>query len=206
MVEDLLAAHPSGRLVHYCSPHAHRRANSACLLGCFAVIVLGRDARAAYAPFVGVRPPLQPYRDAAFGVCTYPLLVLDVVRGVRRALALGHLDYRNFDVDECVGAARGARARARALFSFSRDVGYRARLVGGRSAEARSRVPLAVSAPPRALSGTRGSTGSSTATSRGSSRASSSRSRARSRGGARSSRGCSRSRPRTTCPSSSSSA
>ena len=100
MVEDLLKAHPTSRLVHYCSPHAHRRANSACLLGCFAAIVLGRDARAAYAPFVGVRPPLQPYRDAAFGVCTYPLLVLDVVRGVRRALALGHLDYRGFDVDE----------------------------------------------------------------------------------------------------------
>ena len=77
-------------------------------------------------------PLREALSDAAFYAWffsfTYPLLVLDVVRGVRRALALGHLDYRNFDVDECVGARRRGAARdARRALSRSRDVGSRAK-------------------------------------------------------------------------------
>ena len=147
MVEDLLEAHPSGRLVHYCSPHAHRRANSACLLGCAAVIVLGRDARARTRRSSARARRSSRTATRAFGVCTYPLLVLDVVRGVRRALALGHLDYRGFDVDECAARARRA-GRARRLF-----VVLPRRRISRARAAAEARAPSPPSRhPPRALS------------------------------------------------------
>ena len=87
-------------LVHYCSDHRHRRTNAAFLACAFAVVALRWSVRRAYAPFVDCSPPLHPFRDAGFGVCTYQLLLVDVLRGVAKALALGHLDYATFDCDE----------------------------------------------------------------------------------------------------------
>ena len=87
-------------LVHYCSDHRHRRTNAAFLACAFAIVVLRRSVREAYAPFLDVRPVLHPYRDAGFGVCTYQMHALDALRGVHKAMALGHFDYANFDVEE----------------------------------------------------------------------------------------------------------
>lgn len=87
-------------LVHYCSDHRHRRTNAALLACAFAVVVLRRTVRQAYAPFLDVTPVLHPYRDAGFGVCTYQMHALDALRGVAKAQALGHFDYASFDVAE----------------------------------------------------------------------------------------------------------
>ena len=77
-------AHQGKVIVYYAAEHQHRRANAAYLMGCFSVLVLNRNVAAAYAPFIGIQPPLQPFRDAAFGINTWPLLVLDVIRGVHK--------------------------------------------------------------------------------------------------------------------------
>lgn len=62
------------------------------------MLCLGKSAEEAYRPFFGIHPPLFPFRDAAFGVCTYHLEVLDCARALSRAATLGHLDLkRGFD-------------------------------------------------------------------------------------------------------------
>ena len=53
---------------------------------------MGKTAEEAYAPFFGLKPPLVPYRDASFGVCTYHLEVLDCARAIARAASLGHIN------------------------------------------------------------------------------------------------------------------
>ena len=84
---------------HYCGDHPHKRANAAFLACCVCVCVLKQTAEEAFAPFLGCDPPLHPFRDAGFGVCTFQCLVLDCVRGVAKACALKHYDYAQFDVD-----------------------------------------------------------------------------------------------------------
>jgi len=86
-------------VVHYCGDHPHKRANAAFLACCVCVCVLKQTAEEAFAPFLGCDPPLHPFRDAGFGVCTFQCLVLDCVRGVAKACALKHYDYAQFDVD-----------------------------------------------------------------------------------------------------------
>jgi cell division cycle 14 len=88
----------------YCCGGAsgHEQANSAFLILSFATACLGRTVEECAAPFLFLHPPLHPFRDAAFGVCTYSLLVIDVVRAVSRAITAGHLDPDSFDVDRYV--------------------------------------------------------------------------------------------------------
>ena len=93
-------AHAGKLVVYHSSPHPHRCANSALLVCLFAMVELGRNAVQAYAPFVRCDPPLVPFRDAAFAPCTFPLTVLECVRGVARAMSLGHFRPQAFDVDE----------------------------------------------------------------------------------------------------------
>lgn len=85
-------------VVHYCGDHPHKRANSAFLACCAAVCVLKRSAEEAFESFLSCDPPLHPFRDAGFGVCTFQCLVLDCVRGVAKAQALKHYAYDTFDV------------------------------------------------------------------------------------------------------------
>lgn len=107
---------------HWCSTHPHRRANAACLAGAFAVLCLHKTAEEAFRPFLGVYPPFSPFRDAAFGLCTYTLTILDCLRAlakVRRgalcvqcflcangaccrgqAKSFGFVDFDDFDIDD----------------------------------------------------------------------------------------------------------
>ncbi|CEL99159.1 unnamed protein product [Vitrella brassicaformis CCMP3155] len=92
---------PSPRrvLVHYSNQDPQKRANAVYLMGAFQVIVLGKTAEQAYAPFLGVYPPLLPFRDASFGVCTYSCSILDCLKGIQYAIKLGWFDYKTFDVE-----------------------------------------------------------------------------------------------------------
>lgn len=64
------------------------------------VLRLGKTVEDAYAPFFGLKPPLVPYRDASFGICSYHLEVLDCVRAVARAASLRHFTLDTFRPDE----------------------------------------------------------------------------------------------------------
>ena len=71
-------AHDGKLIVYHSSEHEHRRSNSAFLISCFALLHLKRNVVESYAPFVGIQPPLFPFRDAAFSTCSFPLTVLQV--------------------------------------------------------------------------------------------------------------------------------
>ncbi|CAM9352422.1 unnamed protein product, partial [Discosporangium mesarthrocarpum] len=92
--------HMGKTIFYYSTEHLHRRSNSVVLILSYAVLRLGKTPEEAYAPFLGIQPPLIPFRDAAFGVCTFHLTVLDCVRAVSRAMKLGHLNLDSFDPDE----------------------------------------------------------------------------------------------------------
>lgn len=64
------------------------------------MLCLGKTAEEAYAPFFGLQPPLIPYRDASFGICTYHLEVLDCARAIARAASLGHFNLDMFNPEK----------------------------------------------------------------------------------------------------------
>eukprot|EP01136_Pigoraptor_vietnamica_P014687 Opistho-1_new@57091 len=87
-------------IYHYTRFDAAKRANAACLMGCFSVICLKRTPEEAYKPFIGIYPPLQPFRDASYGPSTYNLTLLDCLRGVYKAIRCGFLDFSTFNLEE----------------------------------------------------------------------------------------------------------
>lgn len=57
------------------------------------------SAEVAYRPFIGIEPPLIPFRDAAFCVNTFPCTPLDCARAAHRAVSLGHFDFSAFSLE-----------------------------------------------------------------------------------------------------------
>eukprot|EP00930_Biecheleria_cincta_P001592 TRINITY_DN102729_c0_g1_i1.p1 TRINITY_DN102729_c0_g1~~TRINITY_DN102729_c0_g1_i1.p1 ORF type:complete len:477 (+),score=44.54 TRINITY_DN102729_c0_g1_i1:39-1433(+) len=101
MVEAQLAdpSLANKRIVHVCSHDPKKRANAACLMCAFQVVVLGKSADAAYQPFNGLYPPFLPFRDATCGVCRYACTILDCAKGLEKAIECGWFDWKRFDVD-----------------------------------------------------------------------------------------------------------
>ena len=90
--------HEGKLIVYFSSEHPHRRTNAAFLILCFSIIQLKRNVLEAYAPFMGI--DFTPFRDAAFSINTFPLTLLAAVRGLARAISLGHFEPSTFDVEE----------------------------------------------------------------------------------------------------------
>lgn len=87
------------RVIHYCSHDPKKRANAACLVCAYQVIVLGKPADLAFEPFSGVHPPFLPFRDATCGACSFKLTVLDCLRGLEKAILYRWFDWKLFDVE-----------------------------------------------------------------------------------------------------------
>lgn len=78
-----------------CGLTASHRANAACLLGSFCIAALGWSPVDVDRRFMcHCYPPLLTYRDASYGVSIYPLSVIDVLRGLHRAVRLGWVSLR----------------------------------------------------------------------------------------------------------------
>ncbi|TSS97521.1 Dual specificity protein phosphatase CDC14AB [Bagarius yarrelli] len=89
------------RIIHYTSYDQHKRANAAFLIGAYAVIYLKRTPEEVYRALIsGTNVSYLPFRDAAFGNCTYNLTILDCLQGIRKALQHGFFDFQTFDVEE----------------------------------------------------------------------------------------------------------
>ena len=84
-------------VVHYCAREPQSRCNAICLCVLFSVIVLKKTVAEAYDPFIGF--DLPPYRDAGFGVCSFPLLIIDVAKGAFKAIQEKHFNYETFDIE-----------------------------------------------------------------------------------------------------------
>jgi cell division cycle 14 len=75
------------------------RANAACMLACYMVLIQNWPPHLALAPIAQVDPPLMPFRDAGYSQADYGITVQDVVYGVWKAKEEKCIDLDNFDLD-----------------------------------------------------------------------------------------------------------
>lgn len=75
------------------------RANAACMLACYMVLIQNWPPHLALAPIAQVDPPLMPFRDAGYSQADYGISVQDVVYGVWKAKEEKCCDLDNFDLD-----------------------------------------------------------------------------------------------------------
>ncbi|XP_047473611.1 dual specificity protein phosphatase CDC14C-like isoform X2 [Penaeus chinensis] len=89
------------KIVHYTTLDPQKRANAAFLIAAYAIIYLKKTPEEAYKPLVGGNSPqFCPFRDAAYGMSTYHLTLLDCLHATDKAFKLGFFNFDDFDVDE----------------------------------------------------------------------------------------------------------
>ena len=92
-------AYEKYKIYHYASLAPAKRANAAYLMGAFQVIMLGRSASEAWAPFTTLSP-FPAFRDASFGGCSYSCTIQHCLGGIETAMRLGWFHPQSFNVAE----------------------------------------------------------------------------------------------------------
>lgn len=88
------------KIFHYSSKVGEKMANSACLMAVFMVVILQRSPEETWNCFSEYHSEIMPFRDATSGICTYQMTILEVLKGLEKAIELGWYDFKNFDVQE----------------------------------------------------------------------------------------------------------
>ncbi|KAG6001751.1 hypothetical protein E4U43_001240 [Claviceps pusilla] len=86
-------------VVFYSAADPRSRANAACMLACYMVLIQNWPPHLALAPIAQVDPPLMPFRDAGYSQADYGITVQDVVYGVWKAKEEKCIDLDNFDLE-----------------------------------------------------------------------------------------------------------
>lgn len=92
------AAKTNDKIFFYSSAQGQQRANAVCILGCWAILFQGMSAQKAFEAFERMRFP--PFHDATPSVCTFNLTVLDCLKGLEKALQVGYISPKTFDLHE----------------------------------------------------------------------------------------------------------
>ncbi|EPX73164.1 Cdc14-like protein phosphatase Clp1/Flp1 [Schizosaccharomyces octosporus yFS286] len=104
IVHGIMAKHRQAKknktIVLYSSTDTRLRANAACLLACYMVLVQNWPPHLALAPLAQAEPPFLGFRDAGYAVSDYYITIQDCVYGLWRARESGILNIRNIDVHE----------------------------------------------------------------------------------------------------------
>jgi len=87
-------------VVFWSKPDSRSRANAACLLASYVVIIQNWAPHVALAPIAQAEPPLMPFRDAGYSQADFGLTVQDVVYGIWKAKEIGLVDYNHFSLEE----------------------------------------------------------------------------------------------------------
>jgi cell division cycle 14 len=98
------SANAQRSVVFWSSADPRSRANAACLLACYMILIQSWTPHLALAPIAQADPPLMPFRDAGYSQADYGLSVQDVVYGVWRAKEEGLCRLKEFSLDEYVSA------------------------------------------------------------------------------------------------------
>lgn len=78
------------------------RANAACVLACYMVLIQNWPPHLALAPIAQMDPPFMPFRDAGYSQADYTLSIQDIVYGVWRAKEEGLCALKDFSLEEYV--------------------------------------------------------------------------------------------------------
>ena len=87
-------------VVFYSKTDARSRANAACLVACYMVLIQSWPPHLALAPIAQADPPYMPFRDAGYSQADFILNIQDVVYGVWRAKEKGLCGLRDFNLEE----------------------------------------------------------------------------------------------------------
>ena len=87
-------------VVFWSRTDSRSRANAACLLACYMVLIQGWAPHLALAPIAQADPPLMPFRDAGYSQADYVINVQDVVYGVWKAKEEELCGLRDFSLEE----------------------------------------------------------------------------------------------------------
>ncbi|AGO12333.1 AaceriAEL025Wp [[Ashbya] aceris (nom. inval.)] len=86
-------------VVFYSSTSTRQRANTACLLCCYMVLVQGWTPHQVLQPLARVAPPFMPFRDAGYSNADFEITIQDVVYGIWRAKETGLVDLNTFRLE-----------------------------------------------------------------------------------------------------------
>ncbi|KAJ5723319.1 Tyrosine-protein phosphatase cdcA [Penicillium malachiteum] len=87
-------------VVFYSKTDARSRANAACLVACYMVLIQSWPPHLALAPIAQADPPYMPFRDAGYSQADFILNIQDVVYGVWKAKEKGLCGLRDFNLEE----------------------------------------------------------------------------------------------------------
>ncbi|KAI9813440.1 MAG: cell division control protein 14 [Pycnora praestabilis] len=87
-------------IVFWSKADPRSRANAACLLACYMVLIQFWPPHLALAPIAQADPPLMPFRDAGYSQADYSIAVQDVVYGVWKAKEEGLCGLSDFSLEE----------------------------------------------------------------------------------------------------------
>ncbi|KAF2462250.1 protein-tyrosine phosphatase-like protein [Lineolata rhizophorae] len=76
------------------------RANAACILACYMIMIQSWPPHLVLAPIAQMDPPCMPFRDAGYSQADYVLNIQDVVYGVWKAKEEGICSLRDFSLEE----------------------------------------------------------------------------------------------------------
>jgi hypothetical protein len=76
------------------------RANAACILACYMVLIQSWPPHLALAPIAQMDPPCMPFRDAGYSQADYVLNIQDVIYGVWKAKEEGLCGLKDFSLEE----------------------------------------------------------------------------------------------------------
>ncbi|KAF4977094.1 hypothetical protein FZEAL_6327 [Fusarium zealandicum] len=87
-------------VVFWSAADPRSRANAACMLACYMVLIQNWPPHLALSPIAQIDPPLMPFRDAGYSQADYGISVQDVVYGVWKAKEEKCCDLDNFDLEQ----------------------------------------------------------------------------------------------------------
>ncbi|XP_058421411.1 dual specificity protein phosphatase CDC14B isoform X2 [Diceros bicornis minor] len=88
------------KIIHFTGSDQRKQANAAFLVGCYMVIYLGRTPEEAYRILMFGDTSYIPFRDAAYGSCSFYITLLDCFYAVKKAMHYGFLNFNSFNLDE----------------------------------------------------------------------------------------------------------
>ncbi|PLB53160.1 phosphatases II [Aspergillus steynii IBT 23096] len=87
-------------VVFYSKTDSRSRANAACLVACYMVLIQSWPPHLALAPIAQADPPYMPFRDAGYSQADFILNIQDVVYGVWKAKEQSLCGLREFSLEE----------------------------------------------------------------------------------------------------------
>lgn len=87
-------------VVFYSGTSPKERANAACLLACYMVLVQSWAPHQVLQPISQIEVPFQPFRDAGYSTADFEITIQDIVYAMWRAKERGMIDLTTFNLEE----------------------------------------------------------------------------------------------------------